>query len=406
MGSKRHILVWTNSVWNMPSEHQESSRGSQYVKIPNVPGLYRHSGSGKYYGCKKVDGRRKERSLGTTDRKIAERRLKEWIANLSKVDSEVEKMTLKQLHQRFIAISQGKSDSTLCIIKGIIREFENWWPYGPNPEVRNIRPSHLEEWLALHERRLKNTSYNRYAGVLKQVFELAVNDRIIAESPFERVRTRWKKPQTPIRRVPTLDQFQAIVDDARSESRNRHAKESADFIEFLGLAGVGQAEASSLTWGDVDFAKGRIAFRRHKTDQRFTVPIYPHLLPLLERLRQEAGKSVKPEQRVLKILDAKKSLRNACVRLGLPPFTQRNLRQCLIMRLWKSGVDKKLIAKWQGHQDGGQLILDTYTEVFGSDDDDYEVQQLAKLDPPAPDAKPPEGGGTVVLRVVEDADAA
>lgn len=40
------------------------------------------------------------------------------------------------------------------------------------------------------------------------------------------------------------------------------------------------------------------------------------------------------------------------------------------MRLWKSGVDKKLIAKRQGHQDGGQLIMDTYTEVFGGDDAD------------------------------------
>ena len=49
------------------------------------------------------------------------------------------------------------------------------------------------------------------------------------------------------------------------------------------------------------------------------------------------------------------------------------------MRLWKAGIDKKLIAKWQGHQDGGQLILDTYTEVFGDDDFEYEQQQLAKL---------------------------
>lgn len=379
-------------VFQTPFPPPEPPRSSEYAKVPNVVGLYRNTRTGRYFGCKKVDGKRKERSLGTTDRKIAERRLKEWIANLGKVDTEVEKTTLKQLHVRFIAISQGKSDSTLCIIKGIIREFESWWPYGADPEVRSIRPSHLEEWLALHERRLKNTSYNRYAGVLKQVFEMAVNDRIIAESPFDRVRTRWKKPQTPVRLVPTLEQFQAIVDDVRAEKRSNHARESADFIEFLGLAGVGQAEASSLTWGEVDFAKNQMSFRRHKTDRRFTVPIYPHLLSLLERLRQEAGESFKPGLRVLKILDAKKSLRNACVRLGLPPFTQRNLRQCLIMRLWKSGVDKKLIAKWQGHQDGGQLIMDTYTEVFGSDDDDYEAQQLAKLEPPAPDTKPPEGG--------------
>jgi len=390
----------------MPSTPQESPKASEYVKIPNVPGLYRNTRTGGYHGCKKVEGRRKERSLGTTDRKIAERRLKEWIANLDKVDTEVEKTTLKQLHVRFIAINQGKSDSTLCIIKGIIKEFEGWWPYGPDPEVRSIRPSHLEEWLALHERRLKNTSYNRYAGVLKQVFEMAVNDRIIAESPFDRVRTRWKKPQTPIRLVPTVDQFQAIVDDVRAEKRSNHAQESADFIEFLGLAGVGQAEASSLTWGDVDFVKGHLSIRRHKTDRRFTVPIYPHLRALLERLHQEAGESVRPGQRVLKINDAKKSLRNACVRLGLPPFTQRNLRQCLIMRLWKSGVDKKLIAKWQGHQDGGQLIMDTYTEAFGSDDADYEVQQLAKLAPVAPAAKPAEAVATGTAHPVEEADAA
>lgn len=348
-----------------------------------MPGLYRNTRTGMYYGCKKVAGRRKERSLGTTDRKIAERRLKEWIANLGKVDTAVEKITLKELHERYIAVSQGKSESTLCIIKGITKEFEDWWPYGPNPEVRAIRTSHLEEWLALHERRLKNTSYNRYAGVLKQVFELAVNDRVIAESPFDRVRTRWKKPQKPVRCVPTVEQLEAIVQAVRSEKCSHHAKESADFLEFIGLAGVGQAEASSLKWRDVDFEGGRISFRRHKTDQRFACPIYPHLRPLLARLREEAGPKVKPDQLVLKIKNARKALANACVRLGLPHFSQRNLRQCLIRRLWQSGVDKKLIAKWQGHQDGGQLILDTYTEVFGADDDAYEVQQLAKLAPVA-----------------------
>lgn len=42
-------------------------------------------------------------------------------------------------------------------------------------------------------------------------------------------------------------------------------------------------------------------------------------------------------------------------------------------------MDKKLIAKWQGHQDGGHLIMDTYTEVFGGDDVQHEQQQLAKL---------------------------
>jgi hypothetical protein len=51
-------------------------------------------------------------------------------------------------------------------------------------EVRQIRSSHLDEWLASQEKRLKNTTYNRYAGLLKQLFHIAVRDRVISESPI------------------------------------------------------------------------------------------------------------------------------------------------------------------------------------------------------------------------------
>jgi len=101
----------------------------------------------------------------------------------------------------------------------------------------------------------------------------------------------------------------------------------------------------------------------------------------MERLKAKAGTNATALTPVLKIKDAKRALTGACERLNLPHFSQRNLRQCLIMRLWKQGIDKKLIAKWQGHSDGGQLIMDTYTEVFGSDDAEYERLQLAKLAP-------------------------
>ena len=71
--------------------HMSPSKSTrqQLVKVPQVPCLYRHSLSRKYYGIKKVSGKRKEHSLSTTDRKLAERRLKTWIADLGKVDMEV-----------------------------------------------------------------------------------------------------------------------------------------------------------------------------------------------------------------------------------------------------------------------------------------------------------------------------
>lgn len=201
----------------MLNQTQTPASNDHYMKVPGCVGLYRHAKSGRYYGAKKINGRRKERSLGTADRKIAERRLAEWVAGLSSVDSEVEKTTLRQLHRKFIAVNQGKAQSTRDATQAILKDFESWWPHGLDFQVRNVRPSHLDEWLATHERRLKNTSYNRYAGVLKGVFDLAVKDRIIAASPFLQVSTRWKKPQQPLRLIPTVEQFEAIVENIRSQ---------------------------------------------------------------------------------------------------------------------------------------------------------------------------------------------
>jgi hypothetical protein len=53
----------------------------------------------------------------------------------------------------------------------------------------------------------------------------------------------------------------------------------------------------------------------------------------------------------------------ACRRLGLPLYTQRALRRLFITRAIELGVDVKVNAEWQGHEDGGKLTLDTYSHV-------------------------------------------
>jgi integrase len=159
--------------------------------------------------------------------------------------------------------------------------------------------------------------------------------------------------------TPTWEQFQAIITDVREQKFNADASDSADFLEFLGLAGLGQAEACSLTRGDVDFEADRIVTFRHKTVTGFAIPLFPQVRPLLERVC--AGKS--HDERIFKLNNAKKALAGACKRLGFPPFTQRSLRRMFITRAIEKGVDVKVIAEWQGHKDGGKLILDTYSHV-------------------------------------------
>src|SRR5439155_2721165 len=109
-----------------------------------------------------------------------------------------------------------------------------------------------------------------------------LRDRIIAVSPATHL--RYAKREQPIRPTPTYQEFKAIIADVRGQPFNADAQDSADFLEFLGLAGLGQAEASSLTRSDVDFDAGHIITFRHKTGTGFAIPIYPQLRPLLEKL--------------------------------------------------------------------------------------------------------------------------
>ncbi len=163
-----------------------------------------------------------------------------------------------------------------------------------------------------------------------------------------------KSRQRAVRRVPTEAEFRAIVAEIRHPNwptpnprtpggqRPLTQDDAADFAEYLGVAGVGQAEASSLEWADVDWERNVVNYTRQKTGKPFSHPIYAWHQPLLKRMR-----------------DASET------KTG---------------RLWKAGVDVKVIALWQGHSDGGKLIMDTYTEVFGSNDEDYQRQQLAKAE--------------------------
>jgi len=220
-----------------------------------------------------------------------------------------------------------------------------------------VKPSQITAWLAKHYGDSSASHYNAALAVIRDALQLALQDKILIESLADglKYRTRTK----PIRLTPTFEQFQQIVAEIRAQKFNREAEQSGDFIEFLGLAGLGQAEAASITHADVDLAAGRVIVYRHKTDTGFALPIYPQVRPLVEKLCK--GKA--HNQRFFSINESRKALANACKRLGFPSFTHRSLRRMFITQAIEKGVDVKVIAEWQFHRDGGKRILQTYSHV-------------------------------------------
>jgi integrase len=351
----------------------------QRVRV--APNLRRDPATGMYYGFKKIGRRRFRHSLGTSDRITANGKLSEWLRHLDAADPTAHDLKLLALLQKFLASRGAKAKHTRENDKSFAQTLRDTFQLGVSVPVRKIRTSDLLAWLNTQakKREWRHRTFNHFRLWLRQMFDLAVADGIVSEStnPFKPKLIRPKKLQPVARNIPTVKQFAAIITNVReSDYQSRRGEESANFLEFLGSAGVGQAEAAALRWRDINGEK--MTFVRQKTGVSFQIPIYGWLSPVIARLRA-ARTSEDDEGRVFSILEAGRALELACERLAYPRFTQRNLRAMLIKRLYDAGVPIKRIALWQGHRDGGKLIQEIYTEVFCDTDAAAEAADLARV---------------------------
>jgi integrase len=328
----------------------------QWKKCKGV-GLYRYNPTGQYFARVRFGGKLHREKLDTHDYKVARRKLADFKRDLERTDARLSNTSFGEILDTYERTIGRLSEKTQKDKRVIIGKLQATWFGKDTLPLRTIKPSQVETWLSDHYGSLSAAAYNAALTLLRNAFDLAVRDRIIAENPAKHL--TYKKRETPIRLTPTFDEFKAIVADIRNQRFNAHAEQSGDFVEFLGLAGLGQAEASPITRADVDLAAGRIVILRRKTSAGFVIPIFPQLRPLVEKLCKDKAH----DERLFNNSDAKKSLANACKRLGFPSFTHRSLRRMFITQAIERGVDVKVLAEWQGHKDGGKLILNTYSHV-------------------------------------------
>ncbi len=309
-----------------------------------------------YYARIKTRSKDIRRSLGTTDPDLARRNLRAMRNEQSQLDhTRKRRLTLSDLVGSFLQTINHQKAKTVERKMLIARRIKSDWPTGSQTQVDAIKPSDVRLWLARYN--FGPVLRNLHLACAKEIFDLAVADGIIGSSPAARLKAM--KLDKPIRKTPTVAEFKLIVAEIRAQRFSADAQASADFVEFIGLAGLGQAEASSLLVQDIDWERGMLTTFRHKTKSGFAVPLYPQVRPLLERLA--AGKA--GSDHVFEIKDAKRAIAAACRRLNLPAYSHRAFRRMFITSALERGVDVKTIATWQGHKDGGKLILQTYSHI-------------------------------------------
>jgi len=341
-------------------------------------GLYQYETSGAYYARFRFKGERIFERLGTdrtpcTSLPEAKRLLRDLKDRTERTDVASARKTIHAIIKEYQDVMSFGAD-TQKYKKQYLEELKDF--FTSTQKVRDIKTSDVRLFLKQYDERLAPATINKVITLTRDVFQYAIDDQVIAVSPAAGI--KYKDLKTTSKRLtPSWEEFTAIVESIREQKYADTAKDSGDLIEFMGLAGLGQGECSGLRWCDINFQTGIITIIRKKTGYEFPIPIYPMVRVLLERMDGERGKDRTPTADVFKVKNPKKALEAACNRLELPDYTARAFRRMFITRCIELGIDVQSIAKWQGHRDGGVLILKTYGSVGQKHQDEMARRLVA-----------------------------
>ena len=124
--------------------------------------LYRYSSNDRYYGVFRVNGKLIWKSLKTSDRDLAKRKLKEEKEKQGRVDPEATKLTLSELLDLYKKSLEQFDDKIEATCTSILSIFKRTWEQSLDVPVQNISAAQLELWLAKHKARMKKVSFNEY----------------------------------------------------------------------------------------------------------------------------------------------------------------------------------------------------------------------------------------------------
>ena len=225
----------------------ETVRKSQTLEKTNIPCLYRSSDSGVLYGIFSRRGDQVKKSLKTTDKELAHRRLEALRQKVARLNTKAGKAILfADLAKRWLDTVSGmmKPSSSLRRETAI----NALKPYFTNT-VRGIDRSQVDTWAASRSKTTAARTFNIERETLIQILDYAMREGLILENPAKIVERR-KQPQAKVV-IPTKAQFKTLLATLRQSDVRYH--EAADLCELLAYSGCRLGEATSMTWDDVNF---------------------------------------------------------------------------------------------------------------------------------------------------------
>lgn len=231
----------------------------------------------------------------------------------------------------------GARKQLLSITRG---DFEQWLRW------MQAEPTEAEIKSKTKAKKLSKASAGKYAKRLRQIFEFAVRSRLMDENPGEGTKLGLEVN-------PGRQRFitRSMAADVLAKCPSIEWKLIFSLARFAGLRCP--TEVLALTWGDVDWDKGRLRIDSVKTGVRWC-PLFPELRELLEQALEEAPQKRSDAHVILNYRGNDLNLRTGLQRVikaaGLEPWPKlfNNLRASCRTEL-EERFPSHVIDGWLGH---------------------------------------------------------
>jgi integrase len=252
--------------------------------------------------------------------------------------------------------------------------------FGRRPAV-SVRPSEVRAWCADLARAQSPATARHSLGVLRRVFDYAVQDGAIPRNPATGIRlpkVQGNEPQ-PLTHT-ELWQLAEQVDSRRDRV----------LIVVAGYCGLRWGELAALRWTDIDLDLRRLRVSRAyseeaprgemspvKDHQARTVPIPGTVVAELTNLQAQSGPSelVFPSANFTPLRNRnfrRDSFDAATAALGLT-ITPHNLRDTAASLAIQAGASVVAVARLLGHESAA-TTLNHYAGLFPTDLDDVAIR--------------------------------
>ncbi len=306
--------------------------------------------SGIWWTCIRHNGKKIQKSLETTDRKLAqaiEAKIRTEIVEGSFFEKSIgSNKTFRDMMIKFIKEHSPKV--SISMQKSYITSLNHLDLFFGSSNLLAISPKMISRYKILRrDEGSASGSINKELAMLSKAFSLAVMEwEWLKDNPVSRVprenenneRDRWlsKEEET------------ILLDNCPEWLR--------DILVFDLNTGLRQQELLSLEWNRVNLFRKTILIQNTKNGKPKTLPLNKFALDVLNR--RSKMKSIKNDLvffnkngRKIHVSNLRKSFYRVMGKVGIKDFRFHDLRHTFASRLAQAGVDLYKISKLLGHKD-------------------------------------------------------